>query len=411
MHITYLSTSGHLGGAEAVLREILRTLRDTQPTWELDLVAPSDGELVRAARALGVRVAVVPFPTALARFGERRSENGIGRGLGWSAFGQVPAAAVMGARYVARLRHVLSLWQPEIVHANGIKMHLVARWATPRDARLVWHIHDYLAARPMTSRLLSHTVGRCAAVVATSQSVTEDLRTVFGDRVEIATLHNAVDLDRFSPDGPAVDLDRLAGLAAPPAGVVRVGLIAVLAWWKGHRLFLEAIEKIARETAEREVSVRAYVIGGPLYQTEGSQRTLNDLRRLAAEMGLAHRVGFTGFLEDPARAMRALDIVVHASTEPEPFGLVIAEAMACGRPVVASRSGGAAELITDDVDGVSFEPGSADDLAGCITRLAKDPTRRIVLGCAARATAVRRFDSRRLAAQLVPFYERLRHKH
>jgi glycosyltransferase involved in cell wall biosynthesis len=290
-------------------------------------------------------------------------------------------------------------------------MHLVGRWTTPRDASLVWHIHDYVAARPVTSRLLSHTVGRCAAVVANSQSVADDLRVVFGDRVEIATLYNAVDLDRFSPHGPIVDLDRLAGLQPPPAGVVRVGLVAALAWWKGHQLFLEAIKKIARETPASDVSIRAYIIGGPLYETEGSQCTLDDLRRLAAEMELADRVGFTGFLHDPARAMRSLDVVVHASTEPEPFGLVIAEAMASGRPVVASRSGGAAELIADGVDGLFFEPGSAEELAACIVELATDSTRRAELGRAARATAIRRFDSRRLAAELVPFYQRLRQKH
>jgi glycosyltransferase involved in cell wall biosynthesis len=234
---------------------------------------------------------------------------------------------------------------------------------------------------------------------------------VFGDRVEIATLYNGVDLDRFSPDGPVLDLDRLAGLRPAPAGAVRVGLIAVLAWWKGHRLFLEAIKQITHKTPQDDICVRAYIIGGPLYETEGSQGTLEDLRRLASEMGLAAHVGFTGLVDDPACAMRALDIVVHASTEPEPFGLVIAEAMACGRPVVASRSGGAAELIADGIDGLSFDAGSAEELAACITRLAKDSTDRAALGRAARATAVRRFDSRRLAADLVPLYERLRQKH
>ena len=73
------------------------------------------------------------------------------------------------------------------------------------------------------------------------------------------------------------------------------------------------------------------MIGGTLYQTEGSQYDLEDLRRLAANLGLEGRVGFTGFVDEPAAAMRALDVVVHASTQPEPFGLVIAEAMAGGR--------------------------------------------------------------------------------
>src|ERR1700740_3382779 len=91
--------------------------------------------------------------------------------------------------------------------------------------------------------------------------------------------------------------------------------------------------------------IRAYIVGGAVYQTDGSQYTIEDLRRFAAKLNIEGSVGFTGFVDDPAAATRALDIVVHASTRPEPFGLVIAEAMACGRAVIASDTGGASELL------------------------------------------------------------------
>ena len=77
--------------------------------------------------------------------------------------------------------------------------------------------------------------------------------------------------------------------------------------------------------------VRAYIVGDAVYQTEGSQYSLDELRQRARSLGVADRVGFTGFVHTPEATFRALHIVVHASTEPEPFGLVIAEAMACGR--------------------------------------------------------------------------------
>jgi glycosyltransferase involved in cell wall biosynthesis len=118
------------------------------------------------------------------------------------------------------------------------------------------------------------------------------------------------------------------------------------------------------------------VIGGTLYQTEGSQYDLGDLRRLAASLGLEGRVGFTGFVEEPAAAMRALDVVVHASTQPEPFGLVIAEAMACGRAVVVSGGGGAAELVRPGADALVHEAGRASALAERIGELARDPALR-----------------------------------
>ena len=149
--------------------------------------------------------------------------------------------------------------------------------------------------------------------------------------------------------------------------------------------------------------MRGYVIGGPVYETAGSQVSLDELRAAAAALGLEGRVGFTGFVEDAAQAMRALDVVVHASTEPEPFGLVIAEAMACARPVVVSRAGGAAEITTPGVDcpGATLRATRASSPSACVS-LARTPALRRRLGDAGRATAERVFDRRRLAGRHDP---------
>jgi glycosyltransferase involved in cell wall biosynthesis len=156
--------------------------------------------------------------------------------------------------------------------------------------------------------------------------------------------------------------------------------------------------------------VRAYVIGGPVYDTAGSQLTVAELRARAAALSLADRVGFTGFIDRPARALRALDVVVHASTEPEPFGLVIAEGMACGRAVIVSRGGGAVELVDEGVDALATEPGDAAALAAAIDRCAADAALRTRLGAAGRRTALRRFDAKTFVAQFVELYSRLDRK-
>jgi glycosyltransferase involved in cell wall biosynthesis len=199
-----------------------------------------------------------------------------------------------------------------------------------------------------------------------------------------------------------LDLDRLAGMPPLGEGGVRVGLIATMARWKGHETFLRALA--ALPPAAR---VRGYVIGGPLYETADSQFTIAELRAVAIRMGLDGRVGFTGFVADVASAMRALDIVVHASTQPEPFGLVIAEAMACGRAVIASAAGGAAEIIEDGVDALAHRPGDAAALAHLIEQLAGDRAMRQRLGQAAAKASARRFTHARLAADLLPIYRSL----
>jgi glycosyltransferase involved in cell wall biosynthesis len=165
-------------------------------------------------------------------------------------------------------------------------------------------------------------------------------------------------------------------------------------------VFLEAMSLLAGRHR-----VRGYVIGGPTYTTASSETTLAQLKRVAAARGLTGSIGFTGRIDDIPSALRSLDIVVHASVEPEPFGLVIAEAMACGRPVVVSRSGGAAEIARDAA--VFHSPGDARELADRLDELANDTALRASIAHAGRENAMRLFSRQRLADTLVPIYESL----
>jgi glycosyltransferase involved in cell wall biosynthesis len=397
--IVFLSPTGQTGGAEAALHELLAGLRDSHPSWSLRLIVASDGPLVARVEALGVPVDVLPFPASLARLGDW----GLGKGL-WSRLiflTKCLTVALPALGYLRRLRGRLRVQSPDVIHTNGFKMHLLGAWARPHRSAVLWHLHDYVSRRSVTARLLQRFVHRCSTIVANSKSVADDVRKVCGAEVAVHPVWNAVDLNRFSPDGPRVDLDAMSGL--PQAeGVLRVGLVATFARWKGHRTFLEAMTMLPAS-----LPVRGYIVGGPVYETSGSQVSLTELREAAASLGLESRVGFTGFVQDSAAAMRALDVVVHASTEPEPFGLVIAEAMACGKPVVASRAGGALELMESGVNALGHEPGDAGALARRIEELVGDADLRRRLGQAGRASAEAHFNRRRMANELTPIYESL----
>ena len=279
---------------------------------------------------------------------------------------------------------------------------LGARVAPP-SAAVVWHIHEYVGRRPISRALLRRYASRCASIVANSQSVAVDVRTVLGAAAPVTRIYNAVDTREFAPEGDALDLDALAGLPPAEPGTVRVGLVATYGRWKGHATFLEAI-RLAGDPAR----CRAYVVGGALYDTAGSQYTRAELEGMIAAAGLTGRVGLTGFVDRPAAAMRALDVVVHASTQPEPFGLVIAEGLASGRAVVISAAGGAEELVTDDVDALTHSPGDAAGLAACISRLAGDPALRARLGAAARQSALRQFDAEAFTRAFIDVYQEAR---
>lgn len=362
------------------------------------MVAAEDGPLLARARSLGVDARALPFPSALAALGDAGAAGAADRLR--VAMGMARAAPG-AARYGFRLRRLLRALAPDVVHTNGFKMHLLGAWAAPRGARVVWHLHDFVSSRRAMAGLLRRSAGRAAAAVAVSDAVARDAAAVCG-ALPIRTVYNAADLARFAPGGSAMDLDAAAGMPPAPAGTVRVGLVATMGRWKGHAVFLRAVAALPPE-----LPVRAYVVGGGIYRTAGSEVDADELRRLAAELGIADRVGFTGYVDEPAAAMRALDVVVHASTQPEPFGLVIAEGMACGRAVIATAAGGAGEIVTPGHDALAVPSGDAAALSRAIHDLAADPYLRDRLGRAGRATALRRFDRARLAAEVAPLYRSL----
>jgi glycosyltransferase involved in cell wall biosynthesis len=254
----------------------------------------------------------------------------------------------------------------------------------------------------VSSRLLRWHARWCHAVIAISLSVAEDARAALGSRVAVHVVPNGVDLEAFSSEGPAVDVDRLARLPPAREGTLKVGLIATFARWKGHDVFLRAIAELPGTAP-----VRGYVVGGPVYDTEGSERSMDELHATATRLGLGDRVGFVGFVDDVAAVMRGLDVVVHASTQPEPFGRVIVEAMAVGRPVIVSFAGGVKEIVEVDHTALIHAPGDWRGLRDSIMRLADDVTLRERLAKAARAAVERRFDRRRPSALLVPLYRTL----
>lgn len=405
MRILYLNPSGLFGGAERSLLDIIASVKAGRPDWEMWLVAGSDGPLVRRARAMGIAVTVLPMPRLLARVGDWAVRGPAGAPLARLSM----AASMLGAagaanRYTRMLAREIERVSPTLIHTNGFKMHVIGAWAARGKTPVVWHIHDYVGARPVMSRLMRMQANRCAAAITNSDSVRRDFGRVCGDRVETTTVYNAVDLDQFAPAGAATDLDAVAGMNPAPPGTVRVGLVATMARWKGHEVFLRAVAELHADSRSR---VRAYVIGGAIYPTRGSQLSIDELRATALRLKISDCVGFTGFVDDVASAIRALDIVVHASTEPEPFGLAIIEAMACGKPVIASAAGGAAEIVQLCGGALLHPPGDSAALARCIERLVCNPSERAALGATGRAAVERSFRRTRLADQLIPIFERV----
>jgi glycosyltransferase involved in cell wall biosynthesis len=367
--IVYVDHCARLSGGELALIRLLRAIEGV----EAHVILGEDGPLVDLLLRSGISVEVLPMPAAASSV--RR---------GHVLPGSLPAASVAAsAAYATRLARRLRRLRPDLIHSNSLKAALVGGVAAKAAGRpIVWHVRDRIAGDylpPAAVRLVRGVAQHVPhAVIANSRAT---LATLPGLHCPSKVL--------FDPVEP------MTTPAVRGRNGLRIGMVGRIAPWKGQHIFVDAFARAFPDGAEEAV-----IIGSPLFGEEAYGAGLRDL---AAARGVAERLRFAGFREDVPAELAGLDVLVHASVLPEPFGQVVAEGMTAGLPVVAAAAGGPAELIRDGVDGMLFPPADAAALAACLRRLAADSTLRRSLGQTARATSFR-FEPETIAAEVMRVY-------
>ncbi|MFP3186298.1 MAG: glycosyltransferase family 4 protein, partial [Paraburkholderia sp.] len=140
------------------------------------------------------------------------------------------------------------------------------------------------------------------------------------------------------------------------------GLFGRLAPWKGQHVALEALARLPE--------LHLVLVGSALF---GEEAYAESLREQAARLGVGERLQFAGFRDDMPAWMKAVDVILHTSTEPEPFGRVIIEGMAAGRPVIAAAAGGVKEIVRHRKNGWLVPPGNVEALTEAIDILHAAP--------------------------------------
>lgn len=385
--VLFVNPGRELGGAEHSLLLLLEALPalGVEPT----VAVFGDGPFRSAVARLDVPTVVLNVPERLRRVSRYTLPSRIA-GAGLLAASSVPSAL--------RLAGLARRVRADLLHSNGLKAHVLAGLAG-RVARrpVVWHLRDF-PPDGLVGRLF-RAAGRSlpALVLANSEAVAVTLRSADSGGPPVIALHNPVDLDRFHP-GPVAG--RVRSELGLPLETPLVGMIAHLTPWKGHADFLA----IARAVGDALPAARFVVAGGPIYETEGHSGYAESLRQRAAELSLAERVFFLGARDDVPDVLAALDVVVHCPTVPEPFGRVVAEAMAAGRPVVVARCGGIPEIVRDGEEGYVVAPGDLAAFAAAIEQLLGDREQCARFGAAGRLRAEALFGARAHAVRVVDAY-------
>lgn len=300
----------------------------------------------------------------------------------YSAVANALPFVVLAAR-IARLR-------PCMIHTNNaIDSMLIARlFSIPA----VLHLHGPFAEESRLEVALARQARKCLCV---SQGIADMLASRGVDRAALEVLPNPSPVPQYDSESTGAYRKKFA---ADPDSVL-IAHIGRLVSWKGQKEFLLAFAKVQQKLA----NVRVLIVGDDVEKLNGAY--VEELHRLVRDMGLEDRVTFTGHIGDIQNLVAGVDIVIHSSTLPEPFGLVVTEAMALGKPVIAANHGATAEIVEHERTGLLADPQDADELGRAIFKLASNRSMREVFGNAARIKAEREYSLEKYGARLQAIYE------
>jgi glycosyltransferase involved in cell wall biosynthesis len=303
------------------------------------------------------------------------------------------------ARAIARRAALLRRERIDLLHLNNHPGINYDDWLpAARLARIpcVTHARGILPVpRQALARWLTRRFDR---VIAISRYIEDEMRRFGVPERALRIVYNGVDLEAITARAtrPPAETRAELGLAAGDRLLVKV---AHLRRWKGQDVLVEAVARMPE-------AARARTHVAFLGATSDDEREFAaSLERRARELGLAERLHFLGQRDDAPDWLRAADVVVHTARDPEPFGLVIVEALCLGRPVVAPEAGGPAEIL-DETCGRSLPPEDAAALAACLTQLVQDDALREKLAAGARARA-ERFGIARTVREIEAIYAEL----
>lgn len=391
--VLYLDHTAKWSGGEIALLRLLEALDRRRVTPVVAL--GEDGPLAERLREAGIETHILPL-SGKAR--EVRKDS-LGAGALFRHAGTL-------RHYLAYARQIARFARQRgavLLHCNSLKSDLYGALAG-RLARLpvLWHVRDHIdptyLPRPAVTGFRALAKRLPTLVVTNSESTSEKLFPEGVPQQTCRAVHDGLadrELTAAAPPPLTAPGDSAAWKHDPP----RIGIVGRITSWKGQHVFLEAAAKLRKAGGQ---DAHFVLLGAPLFGEEAYEA---KLRALAEAPELSGRVAFLGFRNDVVSVLRDLDILIHASTTPEPFGQVVIEGMAEGLPVIASDGGGVREIITHGENGILTPMGDSDALAREMSGLLADPARARRIARAGYAHVRANFTAARAARQIENLYD------
>ncbi|HEY9718814.1 MAG TPA: glycosyltransferase family 4 protein [Trichormus sp.] len=386
--ILLVDHTAQMSGGEIALLNLTKELN--RELYSPVVLLFSDGPLVSCLRECGVETCVVPLSGNVLN---TRKDS-----LGFSSLLKLLSIVTIGF-YILKLCRVVRSLNVQVMHTNSLKAHIIGGLVGRiLGIPVIWHIRDSISNDYLPSPVASALRLMCRLipnfVIANSSATMQTLQL---NCAPAQQNNNAF----VVWDGTPVNVARSKLPQQPPtqSATQTIALIGRISPWKGQDVFLHAAALLCSQFPQ----TKFLIVGKAMFGEHEYERSLHEL---VAKEDLAQQVEFVGFTDDVPALLAQVDIVVHASTMAEPFGQVVIEAMAAGKPVVATRGGGVTEIIVDGECGILVPMGDAQAMAAAIERLLKDPHRSRLMGEKGYERVRRHFSIQNTAAKVQEVYSR-----
>ncbi|MDD5679706.1 MAG: glycosyltransferase family 4 protein [Candidatus Omnitrophica bacterium] len=372
LNILYIHEMSGLGGAENSLLNLVEHM--DKDKFKVFFVLPENGIFADKLRKLGIDVQFVKMPRFRFLIG---ADKAIRRLIG-----------------ISREKDI------NLIHSQSIRTNMYgAIVAKLQKIPVIWHARSLVEKEMLDlDRLFSFLPDR---IICNSKAVARRFEKNNRLIPKARIIYNGVDLGKFNS---GIDSRRVKEEFGLRGDTAVIGIASRFSKNKGHEYFFEEARTLKKIFKGRDI--KFLVIGGAVFKEDAYREQY--LRKVANKLGLKDSVIFCGFREDMPELFNALDIFVLTSRA-EACGRVLLEAMASGRPVVATNSGGTPELVPDGKAGVLIAPSKPHALSAAIIELLKDAGKRQEMGVAARNWVEQNFSIERNVKETERAYFELFH--
>ncbi|MCW8934266.1 MAG: glycosyltransferase family 4 protein [Gammaproteobacteria bacterium] len=355
------NTDGTIGGSFFSLLFLVQNIDKSK--YNPVVVFYSENSLIPKYRESGIETIVITLPKPV-HFRKISSSNPVFKLL--NLFISIVQSGVNFFKFFIfqsfRYAYFLKKRNISLVHLNNsiIRNHdwMMASWIT--GIKCITHERGINTRYSKLSRFFAK---KLKAVVSISNAVRENMLDKGLNTLNYVTIYNGLDPDQIHTEGRSVELANEFGLKKSNQVI---GVVGNIKEWKGQ----ESVIRATKIIKEKYPDIKCLIVGDI---SKNDEYYANKLYRLVEEFDLSENVIFTGYQNNVANFLELMDVVIHSSIHPEPFGRVILEAMAMRKPIVGTRYGAIPEIIVEGQTGFMFTPDDENDLANGVLKCLNDP--------------------------------------